>query len=78
MHSWFLWASAMVGTSMCLWVLDDIWRLFYLKCVSKYHTVAVDRLASIQVRIYDRCSEIEVVCEELSDTVVEVLGPFLD
>jgi hypothetical protein len=78
MHSWITWVLGLIGMSTCLWVLDDIWRLLYLEYLMKIHRTTVQRCVEMRCRVMTRCGYVEdTTIEELSETVVEVVGPFL-
>ena len=78
MHSWFVWSVAFIGMGGCMWMLDDLWRFFYLECVCKVHTIAIERIVQSHIRLINKCCEIDVCVDELAETVIEVMGPFID
>lgn len=82
MHPEVLTFIALLGTAMPMWVLADVWRIIVLDILFRLHRAnkqfLVKHIVAAHMRLYYKYSEIDYSMEELSETFIEVLSPFVD
>ena len=82
MHSSFVSMAALVGMSVSVWALSDIWRLIVLEIMLRLHRanrqVLVNHIIAAHMRVCYRYAEVDVNIEELSETLIEVIEPFME
>jgi hypothetical protein len=68
----------LIGMSGCLWYLNDIARVAYMECASHIHRITITRFAEAHVKAMTKSGSIDLTMEELTETAIEVVGPFLN
>lgn len=62
----------------CLWALNDVFRLAYVECVAHVHRITMTRFTEAHLKAYNKFDQIDLTIEQLSETAIEVVGPFLE
>jgi hypothetical protein len=73
---------AIMGMGVCMWVLSDVWRLLVLEILYRLHfahkKIIVEHIVAAHLRVVCGYSAQDCYIEDLSETVIEVIAPFID
>lgn len=69
--------AGMAGMSTCVWLMRDVWRILYVECLTKVHMVSTTRFMEANAKAMPKMANLEMELEELEETAIEVVGPFL-
>jgi hypothetical protein len=82
MESTFFTFIALTSMASSLWVLSDIWRILVLEILLCLHRsekrAIVDHIIAAHMRVIYKYDEVDFCLEELSETIIEILEPFVD
>lgn len=77
MHPMMGSVAGMAGMSTCVWLMKDIWRILYVECLAKVHMTSMANFMEVNAKAMPKMANLETELEELSETAIEVVGPFL-
>lgn len=82
MHPIICSLAGLVGMSLCLWVLGDVFRVIVLDCMLlTYKTkqrVLTSHWAEAHTKMMMRAESIDVELEELQEVFIETVEPFVE
>lgn len=78
MHPFICSILGLIGMSACLWVMDDLIRVLYVNCLARAHAITMERFTAVHAKMFAKAESYELTIETLSETAIEVIGPFLD
>lgn len=82
MHPIICSLIGLVGMSVCLWVLGDVFRVIVLDCMMMtYKTkqkILVSHWAEAHTKMMVRMASIDFQLEELEEVCIEVMEPFVE
>lgn len=70
--------AALVGLSAGAYALHDLFNVMILQFMIHVHRVSQIRFAEAHAKLMCDPERIEILIEEVTETVIEVTGPFLN
>jgi len=71
-------ALGLTGMSACVWVMRDAFQVLYVETIGRVHSVSNMSFMEAHAKCLMKYQAIEVAAEELAETAIEVLAPFME